>query len=81
MLFRLPTGPESDGFSVVLEGEVARSLARNEGQALAPADVGQELPAGPYVDKRQAVLDWIDRLLIARELRRADLRPDTPKDP
>ncbi len=78
---QLPTGPASDDLSVVLEGEVARSLARNESLALAPADVGLELPVGPYVDKRQAVLDWIDRLLIARELRRADLRPNTPKDP
>jgi CRISPR-associated protein Cmr2 len=64
-------------FSSLLEREVARSLARNDGEPLGFAEVGLTLPDDNYVDKRQAVLGWIDRLLIARELRRADAEPSS----
>ncbi|PRP91418.1 CRISPR-associated protein [Enhygromyxa salina] len=70
-----PKQKQRDALSSVLELEVARSLARNEGEALSFTEVGLSLPVNDYFGKREAVLRWIDRLLIARELHRADPLP------
>jgi len=81
-LRRLPNdAPPDSGFSNILELEVRRSLARNEGGAMDFAAVELVLPEADYAARRGAVRDWIDRLLIARELRRADPTPRSQREP
>lgn len=81
-LRRLPETAEqrTDELAGLLEREVARSLARNEGDPIALEDaritLGDdqiELAAKGYPACRRAVKDWIDRLLIAREVGRLSL--------
>lgn len=63
-------GDASDGFARVLLAEVGRTLARTDSGAggLALTDVGlDELEtASDYAAKRSRVLDWVNRMLIAR---------------
>ncbi len=65
---------EGEAWWRVLSGEVRRALARNEPCALAPAEVGLDLPAG-YGCAYEAVARWVDRLLIARAIAEARPRP------
>lgn len=77
ILRRLPpdrglAAEEAQAFAAVLEGELQRALARNEGGALFFGDVGLH-QTGSYAAMREAVARWVDRLLIARAL--AEARP------
>lgn len=65
---------EAAGFAVVLRGEVARALARNEAGALSLEQVALDL-SGTYGAVHAAVERWVDRMLIARALAEARPRP------
>ena len=70
--------------SRVLQGELGRALSRNEGEPLSLVQArltgeGGTLPQS-YLKCRSAVEAWIDRLLIAREIRRAADNASTSAD-
>ena len=73
-LARLPEPGEEEGggWARVLALEVGRSLARVEGGALRPEDVGLALDAGAgYAALHARVRAWVARLLIARTFAQA----------
>jgi CRISPR-associated protein Cmr2 len=79
ILRRLPApgavaGGEAEAFHRVLEGEVHRALARNEGKPLGFAEIGLVLPED-YAGAHEAVARWVDRMLIARAIAEAAPRP------
>lgn len=86
ILRRLPpdgelTAEEAQGFAAVLEGELRRVLARNEGGKLSFECVGLfecfgfKVADVPYAKLREAATGWVNRLLIARTLAEARPRP------
>jgi CRISPR-associated protein Cmr2 len=77
ILARLPKPGEEDGagWARVLALEVNRSLARVEGSALGPGDVGLDLDeASGYAALHRRVGDWVERMLIARTFAQAEPR-------
>lgn len=70
VLNRLPEqvdSSEAPSWKRLLVGEVTRALARTGERSLTPSDVGLTFPQ-TYADCRQAVEQWVNRLLLARVL-------------
>jgi len=71
-----PGATGNGGWARVLALEVNRSLARVEGRALGPGDVGLDLDeASGYAALHRRVGDWVERMLIARTLAQAEPEP------